>query len=69
MCNKGDQTMDRIVFQCIETRKQRGLIKLHLKTQNNWPSNKSELITKHSKVFSECIESIDFDSLKQKRDK
>jgi len=69
ICNKGDQTMDHILFQCVETRKQRNLIKLHLRTQKNWPDNKSELITKHSKVFSEYIESIDFDSLKQKSDK
>jgi len=53
ICNKGDQTMDHILFQCIETRKQRDLIKLHLRTQKNWPANKSELITKHRKVSSE----------------
>ena len=32
-----------------------------------WPANKLELITKHRKVFSEYIESIDFDSLQQKK--
>ena len=63
VCNNGDQTMDHIIFQCVESRKQRDLIKLHLRTQKNWPANISELITKHRKVFSEYIESIDFDSL------
>ena len=67
VCNKGDQTMDHILFQCVETRKQRDLIKLHLRTQKEWPTNKLELITKHRNVFSEYIESIDFDSLQQKR--
>jgi len=61
--------MDHIIFQCVETREQRDLIKLHLRTQKNWPANKSELITKHRKVFSDYIESIDFDSLQQKSDK
>ena len=67
--NKGHQTMDHILFQCVETRKQRDLIKLHLRTQKKWPVNKSELITKHRKVFSEHIESIELDTLQQKSDK
>jgi len=61
--------MDHILFQCVETRKQRDLIKLQLRTQKNWPENKLELITKHREVFSEYIASIDFDSLKQKSNK
>jgi len=60
--------MDHILlFQCVETRKQRDLIKIQLRTQKKWPAKKLELITKHRKVFSEYIESIDFDSLQQKR--
>jgi len=66
ICDKDDQTMDHILFQCIETRKQRGQIKLHLSKQENWPANKRELITKHRKLFSEFIESIDFDLLQKK---
>jgi len=58
--------MDNILFQCVETRKQRDLIKLQLRTQKKWPANKLELITKHRKVFSEYIESIDLESLQQK---
>ena len=52
--------MDHILFQCVETRKQRDLIKLQLRTQKKWPVNKLELITKHRKVFSEYIEYIEF---------
>jgi len=66
ICDKDDQTMDRILFQCIATRKQRDLIKLHLRKQKNWPANKLELLTKHRKIFSEFIESIDFDLLQKK---
>jgi len=65
-CNKGDQKMDHILFQCVETRKQRELIKLQLRKQKMWPANKLELITKRRKVFSEYIETIYFDSLQQK---
>ena len=68
ICDKDDQTMDHILFHCIETRKQRVRIKLHLSKQKNWPANKRELITKHRKVFGEFIEFIDFDRL-QKSDK
>ena len=68
MCDIVDQTIDHILFQCIETRKQRTRIKLHLNKQKNWPKNKLELITKHRNLFSEFIESIDFDLL-QKSDK
>jgi len=67
ICNKGDQTLDHILFQCVETRKQRDLIKLQLRTQKKWPANKLELITKYRKVFSEYIESTDFDSLQPKK--
>jgi len=50
ICNNGDQTMDHILFQCVEIRKQRDLIKLHLRTQKKWPVNKLELITKQESV-------------------
>jgi len=68
ICDKDDQTMDHLLFQCTKTSTQRDLIKLHLNKQKNWRANKVELITKHRKVFSEFIESIDFDLL-QKSDK
>jgi len=68
ICDKDDQTMDHLLFHCTKTSTQRDLIKLQLSKQKNWPANKVELITKHRKVFSEFIESIDFDLL-QKSDK
>ena len=68
ICDKDDQTMDHLLFHCTKTSTQRDLLKLQLSKQKNWPANKVELITKHRKVFSEFIESIDFDLL-QKSDK
>jgi len=69
ICNEGDQTMDHILFQCTETRKRRDLLKLQLGARRTWPASKLELITKPKKVFTEYIESIDFDQLQQKSDK
>jgi len=69
ICDKDDQIMDHILFRCIETRKQRDRIKLHLRKQKNWTANKRELIAAHGEVFGEFIESIDFDLLQKKSDK
>jgi hypothetical protein len=68
ICDKDEQTMDHLLFHCTKTSTQRDLMKLQLSKQKNCPANKVELITKHRKVFSEFIESIDFDHL-QKSDK
>jgi len=68
ICDKDDQTMDHLLFHCTKTSTQKDLIKVYLSKQKNWAANKVELITKHRKVFSEFIESIDF-GLLQKSDK
>jgi hypothetical protein len=68
ICDKDNQTMGHLLFHCTKTSTQRDLIKLQLSKPENWPANKVELITKHRKVFSEFVESIDFDLL-QKSDK
>ena len=68
ICNEGDQTLDHILFQCTDTTKQRDLLKFQLEARRTWPASKLELITKHKKVFTEYIESIDFDQLQQKSD-
>jgi hypothetical protein len=57
--------MDHLLFHCTKTSTQRDLIKLHIRKQKNWPANKVELITKHRKLFSEFIESTDFDLLQR----
>jgi len=68
ICDKDDQTMDHLLFHCTKTSTQRDLLKLQISKQKNWLASKVELITKHRKVFSEFIESIDFDLL-QRSDK
>jgi hypothetical protein len=65
ICGKADQTMDHLLFHYTKTSAQRDLLKLQINKQMNWPDSKLELITKHRKVFSAFIESIDFDLLQQ----
>jgi len=57
--------MDRILFNCIKTREQRDTLKRRINKPIKLQDNKQELITKHRQVYSEFVESIDFDQLQQ----
>ena len=57
--------MDHLRFNCIKTREQRDLLKRRINKEMNLQDNKQELITKYRKVYSEFIESIDFEQLQQ----
>jgi len=65
ICGKEDQTMNHLLFNCIKTRQQRDLLKRRINKQMDLQDNKQELITKYRKVYSEFIESIDFEQLQQ----
>ena len=65
ICGKEDQTMDHLLFNCIKTKEQRNLLKRRINKTMNLQDNKQELITKYRKVYSEFIESRDFDQLQQ----
>jgi len=65
ICGQNDQTMDHLLFRCEETRTQREVLKHHLSQQRKWMEIKQELIYKHTKLFCEFIESIDFELLQQ----
>jgi len=65
ICGKEDQTMDQLFFNCIKTREQRDRLKRRINKQMNLQDNKQELITKYREVYSEFIESIDFEQLQQ----
>ena len=62
-CGHNDQTMDHLLFQCEKTSTQREVLKHRLSQQRNWMEIKQELISKHTKVFCEFIELIDFELL------
>jgi hypothetical protein len=62
-CNKGDQTIDHLLNQCILLKTQRELLRKNVLKSRNWPVNKEELITKHLKSFLIFTKWVDFDQL------
>jgi hypothetical protein len=62
-----DQTMDHLLFRCEKTSIQREALKQKTNQQMNWLECKQELISKHTKVFCEFIESIDYEQLKKNK--
>jgi hypothetical protein len=65
ICGHEDQTMDHLLFHCEKTSKQREVLKQQTNQQRNWMECKQELISKHTKVFCDFVESIDFELLQQ----
>jgi hypothetical protein len=63
VCNKGNQTIDHLINQCALLQTQRELLKSNVLKSGNWPVNKYELISKHTKSFLTFIKSVDFDQL------
>ena len=67
VCGKEDQTMDHIMFKCIKTREQRDILKHRINKTNKLQDYKQELITKYRKVYTEFIDSIDFEKLQDEQ--
>jgi len=65
ICGQNDQTMDHLLFHYENTNTQREVLKHQISQQRNSMEIKQELISKHTKVFCELIESTDFELLQQ----
>jgi CHAT domain-containing protein len=65
ICRHEDQTMNHLLFRCEKTSKQREVLKQQTNQQRNWIECEQELISKHTKVFCDFVESIDFELLQQ----
>jgi len=63
VCKQGDQTIDRLLYQCNLLEKQRGILKKNIVNTGQWPAIKQELIMKYRESFVTFTESIDFDLL------
>jgi hypothetical protein len=50
-CNKGDQTMDHLLYQCNLFQHQREILKKETLKHGSWPISKNGLIIKHLKSF------------------
>jgi hypothetical protein len=61
-CNKADQTVDHLIYQCPLLHINR-LLRKNVQQSGNWPASKQELITKHLSSFINFTKSINFDEL------
>jgi hypothetical protein len=59
-CNKGDQTIDRLLNQCTLIQTQREFLRNNVLKSGNWPVGREEFIRKHLKSFLIFTKSIDF---------
>ena len=62
-CNKEDQTVDHLIYQCTLLHTNTELLRVNIQQSGNWPAGKLELITKHLKSFLTFTKSINFDEL------
>ena len=60
LCKNGEQTIDRILFDCELVEKEGVKLKVSLLRLENWPVNKEVLINKYGKDFKEFADSISF---------
>ena len=58
-----DQTVDRLIYDCGKLEKERGKLIAHISREDNWPVQKSVLVNKYLKQFSQFTNSIDFEKL------
>jgi hypothetical protein len=63
VCKLGDQTIDRLLYNCNLPEAQRRILRKKVTNNGQWPPDKHELITDHLRPFITFIESIDFDRL------
>jgi len=62
-CGTRDQTTDHLLLECELLNQERDRLKSTPSKTNIWPTNKSDLIRKHYKVFTKFINGIPFDKL------
>jgi hypothetical protein len=62
-CERGDQTIDHLLYHCSLLEPQRQNMKKNAIKAGHWPASKQYLITKHRGLLLTFLESIDFDQL------
>jgi len=62
-CGKVEQTIDRLITQCLILHKQREIFKSNVLKSGNWPPSKGEIISKHLNSFLQFLKSIYLDLL------
>jgi hypothetical protein len=57
-CNKGDQTVDHIIYSCGLHEQERNSLKAAIQSSEKWPVSKRSLATKYHKLFKLFTDSI-----------
>ena len=60
-CGTGNQTVEHLVYECPKVQGEREVLIRNIAKQDTWPKEKSELMNKYLKYFTQFINSIDFD--------
>ena len=62
-CGTGNQTVEHLIYECPKLKRQREVLIRNIAKQDTWPKEKSELMNKYLKYFTQFTNSIDFDKL------
>jgi len=62
-CNNGNQTVERLIYECTKLQWEREELIRNISNQDKWPVNKCNLVDKHIKHFTQFVNSIDFEKL------
>jgi hypothetical protein len=62
-CANGNQTVDHLLYDCIELNNKREKLTADISKQDNWPVRKGELVNKYLKHVIHFINSIDYEKL------
>jgi hypothetical protein len=60
-CKKGEQTKDRIIYECELVEQERERLKAAVLRTENWPISKETLMHKYNKSFKKFTDEITFD--------
>ena len=64
ICGAEDQTTDHIIYDCIELQTARNVMVQDLRdNKEEWPTNKSELVSRNMQTFTKFVNSIYFEYL------
>jgi hypothetical protein len=62
-CSNGNQTVDRLIYDCNKLNNEREKLIAHISTEYNWPVRKSELVEKYLKQVIHFTNSIEYEKL------
>jgi len=55
--------VEHLLYYCVKLQKERNKLIRNISNQDMWPVNKSDLVYKHIKHFTQFVNSVDFERL------